>query len=129
MQRPLAILLALAAGCSSPDTAPVRISVDAQGMKHITCETDAQCVTALGYLHARDRFLQMDLQRRSMRGRLATLAGESQLPADLRQRTFLSTATGEPLEQAIWDRLSPPSRELFTAYAGGVNRWIDDLRA
>ncbi|MBT8480871.1 MAG: hypothetical protein HKP36_04730, partial [Myxococcales bacterium] len=50
---------------------------DQYGIFHADCETDEGCAMALGYFHARDRFVQMDLQRRLSTGRLASVVNKA----------------------------------------------------
>ena len=53
----------------------VRVSTDALGVPHVSASTLEDAVRAQGYLHARDRFFQMDVLRRTAEGRLAELTG------------------------------------------------------
>jgi penicillin amidase len=69
-----AVWLRLALGASLPRltgqvriedlAAPVRIERDALGVPTITATNRVDVVRATGFLHAQDRFFQMDLQRR-----------------------------------------------------------------
>ena len=106
-----------------------RASFDAHGVLHVRCLTDADCMRVLGYFHASHRFFQMDLQRRSARGTLATLVAAYPISADVYNRLMFSTPEGEPLEEAIWGILGPEERELVEAYAQGVNAWLAEVRA
>lgn len=73
-----------------------------------------------GYLHARDRFFQMDSFRRIGSGTMAELVGAAALPNDIQLRTF-------GLRRAAWETYaasSPASRARIQAYANGVNAWL-----
>lgn len=111
-------------------SAPVNVAYDEHGIVHLTCQTDEDCVAALGYVHASNRFFVMDFARHAMRGKLAGLveAGEVVLESDYFFRLFFTTAEGEPLEDAIVASLSDEERTLLERYAAGVNAWIDDVR-
>jgi len=50
---------------------------DEHGIFHGDCATDEDCAMALGYFHARDRFVQMDLQRCPSTGRLAGVVNKA----------------------------------------------------
>ena len=56
-------------------SAPVKIERDALGVPTITGTTRPDVARALGFLHAQDRFFQMDLLRRSGAGELAEVFG------------------------------------------------------
>ncbi len=59
---------------------PVRVSFSQQGMPAISAQSDADAFLALGYLHARFRLTQLDIERRLAEGKLAQLAGRPRLP-------------------------------------------------
>jgi penicillin amidase len=56
-------------------SAPVKIGRDALGTPTITGTTRADVARATGFVHAQDRFFQMDLLRRRGAGELAELFG------------------------------------------------------
>ena len=55
--------------------APVRIERDALGVPVVRGGSRLDVARATGFLHAQDRFFQMDLLRRSAAGELAALVG------------------------------------------------------
>ena len=63
-------------------TAPVTVERDGLGVPTITAATRADAARALGYLHAQDRFFQMDLQRRQAAGELSALVGIRAIEVD-----------------------------------------------
>ena len=83
----IALALALpaaAASLSAPGmAAPGSISWDAEGIPTINAANDNDAAFLQGYAHAKDRFFQMDLTRRSVSGSLAELVGASQLASDV----------------------------------------------
>jgi penicillin amidase len=98
----------------------VRISRDAFGVPHVQAESAAEAFTGLGFAHAQDRLWQLELLRRSARGRLSELFGEDALPADRLARTL---GLHEAAEQE-WSALRPSTRKVLQAYSDGVNLWI-----
>jgi penicillin G amidase len=112
-------------------SAPVQAVYDANGILHLTCQTDADCMAALGYFHAANRFFFMDFVRTSMRGRLSKLtsAGELVLNRDIATRRLMTNAQGQPLEEVIIQGISPASRAFVQRYSDGVNAWLADARA
>lgn len=105
--------------------AAVTIERDAQGVPRVLAESPADAARALGWLHAQERFFQMDLLRRAAAGELAALLGAPLLPTDrdVRRHRFR-----ERLEASLL-LLDEPSRSLLDAYAAGVNAGLADLRA
>lgn len=100
--------------------APGSISYDAEGVPTVTGASDEDAAWLMGYAHARDRFFQMDLLRRTASGTLAELVGASVLPQDVEIRTL-------GLRRAAWETWSKNSPELngqLKSYADGVNAWL-----
>ena len=96
------------------------------------CATDEDCAMALGYYHAFDRFVQMDIRRRFTTGRLADILpkpfgqGFANDFADL--RAVFSTRDGEPAEEFLYEQASDKAKAMLQAYAAGVNKWIEDMQ-
>ncbi len=120
----IALALALpasAATLSAPGmAAPGSISWDAEGIPTINAANDNDAAFLQGYAHAKDRFFQMDLTRRSVSGSLAELVGSSQLASDVQART-LGLRRGAV---KTWAQMSDDSRGWLRAYADGVNYWL-----
>lgn len=110
-------------------TAPVTARFDQWGVPHLSCQTDPDCAAALGYLHARDRFAQMDLRRRVTTGRLTELVGSLALDNSVTNRGLFLTRDGRYLEQAALEYASPETLALLEAYSAGVNRWLAEVEA
>ena len=104
--------------------APVRIERDAQGVPTITGTTRLDVARATGFVHAQDRFFQMDLLRRSGAGELAELFGAVAVPQDQAHRLhgFRRTAV-----RAL-ALLTPEQRAVVDAYTAGVNAGLAALR-
>lgn len=106
-------------------TAEVEVRVDVRGVPHIFASTLADAYRVQGYLVARDRLFQMEAQVRSATGRLSEWAGARALESDRRTRGM-----GLPwASERDWDALDTagPTWWAVTAYAEGVNAWIDGL--
>src|ERR1700760_2016951 len=61
---------------------PVEVTFTAQGVPSIQAASDHDAYLALGYVQARYRLAEMDSERRLGEGRLAQLAGPSELDSD-----------------------------------------------
>ncbi len=104
--------------------ATVTIERDALGIPTITGASRRDVAFATGFVHAQDRFFQMDLSRRMAAGRLAELVGDAALPVDRRNRLHRFEALAERVLAAATDE----ERSLLEAYAAGVNAGLDGLR-
>ncbi|MGB5812986.1 MAG: penicillin acylase family protein [Polyangiales bacterium] len=108
---------------------------DQYGILSADCATDEDCAMVLGYYHAFDRFVQMDIGRRLPTGRLADLVAPAISRAlgipetAARSRQLYSTRQGQPQEEFLFEQSSPKSRALLEAYSVGVNKWIADMKA
>lgn len=101
-------------------TAPVTIIIDRSGVPHVQAESVHDAFFAHGYLHARDRLWQMELNRRVARGELAELFGSVALPADrvLRRLGFRRDAERDLAG------ISHEGRQVLDAYTAGVNAYV-----
>ena len=98
---------------------------DERGIPHITASNDQDLYFAQGYATAADRLWQMDLLRRTARGELAEIFGNSALEEDKRHRTFGFAQTAD----AEVAQATPAARAILEAYARGVNAYIAGLEA
>jgi penicillin amidase len=100
----------------------VDIYRDSYGIPHIYAQTSHDLFFAQGYVHAQDRFWQMDFWRHIGSGRLSEMFGKSQLDTD----TFLRTLGWARVAQQELDAMSPDDLALLQAYADGVNAYLAD---
>ncbi len=100
-------------------SAPVEILRDRYGVPHIYARTAEDLFFAQGFVHAQDRFWQMEFWRRISSGRLSELFGKSTLETD----KFLRTLGLYRVAQREVELLSPETRRCLEAYAAGVNAY------
>ncbi len=105
--------------------APIEIVRDRYAVPHVRASSLREAYLGLGFVHAQERLFQMEVLRRSARGRLSELFGPATLDADRLARTLALDAAAE----GEWIGVSDSMRALLVAYSDGVNRWIDELRA
>ena len=105
--------------------APVDIARDRLGIPTIRARSRADAARATGFLHAQDRFFQMDLARRRAAGELSALVGARALALDreIRLHRFRAVA------RRTIDLLGANDRAILEAYAAGVNAGLDALAA
>ena len=102
--------------------APVDIYRDGYGVPQIYASTVEDLFFSQGYVHAQDRFWQMDFWRHLSAGRLAEMFGEAQVETDL----FLRTLGWERVAQQEYALLDEMTIAILDAYAAGVNAYLAD---
>jgi penicillin amidase len=135
------VLLALAGGCylrhqlraSLPAlegthavaglSAPVTVTRDALGIPTLTGATREDVARVLGFVHAQERFFQMDLQRRQPAGELSALVGARAVAVDRQARLHRF----RHVAQQAYLRTEAEWRAVLDAYAGGVNEGLAAL--
>lgn len=106
--------------------AEVQIAQRPDGLWRVEATSEADAMTAVGYLQARDRMAQLDLLRHLARGELAAfignqmLAGKSAVESDRLQR-FLGFARDG---RTLYERTSAEERAAADAFVRGINAWI-----
>lgn len=106
---------------------PVKVIFDDRAVPHIFATTEEDAYRALGYVVARDRLFQMELQSRATAGTLTELIGTRAFPADSVSRA-LGLAAAADRKFAAMDK-DGKSALALDAYADGVNAWIDRMTA
>jgi penicillin amidase len=105
--------------------APVDVYRDPYGIPHIYAANVHDLFMAQGYLHAQDRFYQMDFWRHQTSGRLAELYGDGIVGTD----KFLRTVGWHALAEQEYAQANAESRTLLDAYAAGVNAYLSGRSA
>src|SRR5690554_1236536 len=104
-------------------SAPVSIERDALGITTIDADDETDAMRALGYVHAQERFFEMDLMRRTAAGELAGLFGQMAVETDRSHRVHRLRARVERhLDEALGGR-----RSMAEAYVEGVNAGLEAL--
>ena len=99
----------------------VSVAFDDRGVATVTAATVRDALRAQGWLTARERLFQLELQRRLARGELAEIFGASLLPADRLHRTYGFTRVAE----AAVPLLPEGERADLEALADGINAFLD----
>jgi penicillin amidase len=106
-------------------TSPVEVLYDDRGVPHVFAATEEDAWRAEGFVVARDRLFQLELQTRATAGTLSALLGPRLLEVDraarrrglagAADRTFAALDSGAAIFRAA------------RAYAAGVNAWMDAM--
>ena len=146
----LVALVVLAAGCAAPSPPdslkelarqalaqidgeldipglrePVEVIRDEWGIPHIYARNDDDLFLAQGYVMAQDRLWQMEMWRRWHEGRLSEVFGPEAFDYDRRTRLLMFRG---PWDKSEWTSYHPEAERIFTAYANGVNAYIEQHR-
>lgn len=106
-------------------SAPVTVSRDALGIATIEAANEADAARALGFVHAQERYFEMDLLRRSAAGELSALFGPIAIGRDKEIRVHrLRARLAESYASVAGDRLP-----VLEAYRDGVNAGVVALKA
>lgn len=96
---------------------PVEVMRDETGIPHIFAKSSGDAYFALGFVHAQDRFWQMETMRRLGAGRLSEVIGARGVQSDKWMRTL---GLYRLAEQKV-AQLPPKTLEALNLYAAGVN--------
>ncbi|MCS3844943.1 penicillin acylase family protein [Microbacterium sp. AK031] len=100
--------------------AQVTVQRDDLGTPTITADSSHDLFYAQGFVHAQDRFFEMDFRRHVTSGRVAEMFGESQAPTDMFLRTLGWRAVAEQEVEAM----DETTLAYYQAYADGVNSYL-----
>ncbi|WP_029264123.1 MULTISPECIES: penicillin acylase family protein [unclassified Microbacterium] len=100
--------------------AEVTVQRDDRGIPTITADSTDDLFYAEGFVHAQDRFFEMDFRRHVTAGRVAEMFGESQAATD----AFLRTLGWRTVAEAEVEAMDDTTRGYYEAYADGVNAYL-----
>ncbi|HYH35182.1 MAG TPA: penicillin acylase family protein [Nocardioides sp.] len=99
----------------------VTVLRDDHGIPHLYGDSMADLMRAQGFVHAQERFFEMDVRRHVTSGRLSELFGETTVETD----TFVRTLGWREVAEREIALLEPATRNAFEAYADGVNAYLE----
>ena len=103
----------------------VTVVFDDRAVPHIFAASEPDAYRALGYVTARDRLFQLDLQARAGGGTLTELLGAPALDLDREARQLGMGRAADRLAAALPD--TGDLRTSMDAYSAGVNAYVDAL--
>ncbi|HUR66797.1 MAG TPA: penicillin acylase family protein [Chitinophagaceae bacterium] len=102
------------------------VYIDERLVPHVFAENDEDLYFIQGYLHAKFRLFQIDLQTKAAEGRASEIAGKKAINYDKEQRRLGMVFAAENALKEI--EKDPASKALFDAYTNGVNAYISSLK-
>lgn len=100
--------------------AQVTVQRDDLGVPTITADSSHDLFYAEGFVHAQDRFFEMDFRRHVTSGRVAEMFGETQAPTDM----FLRTLGWRDVAEQEVEAMDETTLAYYQAYADGVNAYL-----
>ncbi|MEP6615753.1 MAG: penicillin acylase family protein [Ginsengibacter sp.] len=104
---------------------PVTVYFDERLVPHVFAEQETDAYFVQGYLHAKFRLWQMELQTIAAAGRASEILGEKALTHDREFRRLGMVSGAEITLQEI--EKDPFSKSVFDAYTAGINQYIETL--
>ncbi len=104
--------------------ATVDIYRDNMGIPHIYATTAHDLFFAQGFVHAQDRFWQMDFWRHVGSGTIAEM-----FSSEVETDAFLRTLGWRVTAEQEWEQLPPKLKNNLTSYTAGVNAYLQDHEA
>jgi penicillin G amidase len=102
---------------------PVTVARDTNGTAAITARSTIDAMRTLGFIHAQERFFEMDLTRRAAAGELSALLGAATIEYDKKKRHHRFR---HRMNEA-WPTLPTEQKNIISAYTEGVNSGITSL--
>lgn len=103
--------------------APVTVERDSLGIPTIKAQSRVDLAFATGFVHAQDRFFQMDLLRRNSAGELSELVGKAALPLDRRTRAHRFRTRAK----RVFEKAADEDKAIVESYTRGVNAGLKSL--
>ncbi len=100
----------------------VEVVRDERGIPQIYADSIHDLMLAQGYVHAQERFYEMDVRRHATAGRLAEMFGEDALETDM----YVRTMGWRNVAERELPLLQPDTRAALDSYADGVNAYLAD---
>mgnify|MGYP001042696558 CR=1 FL=1 len=101
---------------------PVEVLLDDFQVPHIYAGNDKDLYFVLGYLNAQDRLFQMDLNLRSLRGKLSEIFGPDLIETD----EFIRTVGFLRAAEESMKLLNNEEIILLESYCAGINKFIEE---
>ena len=101
-------------------TPPSKLFVTTWESPHVYASTSHDLFMAQGYVHAQERFWQMDFWRHIGSGRLSEMFGDSQVETD----TFLRALGWREIAESQFTNAPPEMQAIMEAYSDGVNAYL-----
>ena len=104
----------------------VTVIRDPYGVPHVYAEYEKDAIQVMGYLHAKDRLIQLELTKRQASGTLSEVIGPDVVETDKFFRNIQLRKSAESLAKYVKES-EPENYELIEAYVEGLNYYITNV--
>ncbi len=101
----------------------ISINYDERGVPHIFADNEQELAYAMGITHAKDRQFQLEMLRRTVKGRLCEVVGWKAVRSDRFWLKFDFEATSKAAFEELKTE-DPELASIFEAYAEGFNYYL-----
>ncbi|NQY07486.1 MAG: penicillin acylase family protein, partial [Flavobacteriaceae bacterium] len=102
----------------------LKIKIDTFGIPYIYSSNDNNLAYGLGYMHAKDRYFQMELMSKMVKGELASILGQKVVLSDKFWKPFeFDRKSKEIIEE--YKTNSPKLYTYLVHYSQGVNTYLE----
>lgn len=102
----------------------LEIKIDDKGIPYIFSQNDNYLAYGLGYMHAKDRYFQMELMSKMVKGELASILGQKVVRSDKFWKPFeFDRKSKEIIEE--YKTSSPKLYSYLLHYSEGVNAYLE----
>lgn len=102
----------------------LKIKIDLFGIPYIYSKDDDNLAYGLGYMHAKDRYFQMELMSKMVKGELASMLGQKVVRSDKFWKPFeFDRKSKEIIEE--YKTNSPKLYSYLVHYSEGVNAYLE----
>lgn len=102
----------------------INVQRESEGEVHIIGGNNIETIFGQGFLHAQDRFSQMEINRHTAKGKLSEMIGEKGIALDILARQLCA----HNFSKMIYQNLPQEYKNYLIAYADGVNSYIHSNR-
>lgn len=100
---------------------PINVEIQDFGIPEIFANNEHDLYFAMGFLHAKDRLWQLELQRRIAKGTLSEVFGKGSVSSDV----WIRTLNIYPKASESVSALSVNSLQSLQSYSAGINAFIN----
>ncbi len=112
---------------ASTDYPNLEVNFDKRGVPHIFAQSEEALAYGMGFCHAKDRQFQMEMLRRTVKGRLSEVAGWDAVQSDRFWLKFDFEAKSKHAYEMLQEK-DPEIAAIFEAYAKGFNYYLNQQK-
>lgn len=103
----------------------VKVYFDKFGIPHVYAQTEQDAYYAMGYLHAQERWGQLEFYRRLSSGTFAEIIGKAGVPSDQLVRTVGVTENAKKSAKLLREGPKTRFKTIVLAYLAGINEYVE----